>query len=205
MVAFRATDWVAHHARHRPGALALGCAEDGRRITWATEIRLLDATGADVDDGVTGEIWLRGPSVTIGYWRQDRSQYFTEDGWFRTGDAAHRDAEGFYYPDGRTKDMFKSGGENICPAEVENVLSLHPAVRDVGVVGITDAKWGEVGLAVVVAEPGAMPTLEDLNDFATERLARYKLPKKLVLVDHLPRNVTGKLSREQLRADHSDL
>lgn len=175
------------------------------RKAMHTEIRLVDATGADVDDGVTGEIWLRGPSVTIGYWRQDRSQYFTEDGWFRTGDAAHRDAEGFYYPDGRTKDMFKSGGENIYPAEVENVLSLHPAVRDVGVVGITDAKWGEVGLAVVVAEPGAMPTLEDLNHFATERLARYKLPKKLVLVDHLPRNVTGKLSREQLRADHSDL
>lgn len=185
-------------------AVNLGKAKQGStgRKALHTDIRLVDSTGADVADGVTGEIWLRGPSITVGYWGRDNAEYFTGDGWFRTGDAAHRDGDGFYYPDGRTKDMFKSGGENIYPAEVENVLTLHPAVRDVGVVGIPDAKWGEVGLAVVVAEPGRAPTLDELNRFAAQRLARYKLPKKLTLVSDLPRNVTGKLAREQLKVDY---
>jgi fatty-acyl-CoA synthase len=167
-----------------------------------TEIRLVDATARDVEDGVTGEIWLRGPSITVGYWDRDNGDYFTADGWFRTGDSAYRDQNGFYYPVGRVKEMFKSGGENIYPAEIEQVLSLHPDVRDVGVVGIADEEWGEVGLAVVVAEPGVTITLEELNTFAAQRLARYKLPKRLALVDELPRNVTGKLSREQLRSNH---
>jgi fatty-acyl-CoA synthase len=172
------------------------------RAALHTQIRLVDADGSDVDDGVTGEIWLRGPSITAGYWDRDHSNYFTEDGWFPTGDAAWRDENGFYYPTGRIKEMFKSGGENIYPAEIERVLSLHPDVRDVGVVGVPDDEWGEVGLAVVVTEPGAAITLDELNTFAAQRLARYKLPKRLALVDELPRNVTGKLSREQLRSDH---
>jgi fatty-acyl-CoA synthase len=167
-----------------------------------TQIRLVDADGRDVEDGVTGEIWLRGPSITVGYWERDNADYFSVDGWFRTGDSAYRDQNGFYYPVGRVKEMFKSGGENIYPAEVEQVIALHPDVRDVGVVGIDDEQWGEVGLAVVVPEPGVTITLDELNAFAAQRLARYKLPKRLALVDELPRNVTGKLSREQLRADH---
>ena len=167
-----------------------------------TQIRLVDSAGRDVEDGVTGEIWLRGPSITAGYWDRDNADYFTEDGWYRTGDAAHRDEDGFYYPAGRMKEMFKSGGENIYPAEVEHVLSLHPDVRDVGVVGVKDKDWGEVGLAVVVPEPGANITLNELNSFAAQRLAKYKLPKRLVLIEDLPRNVTGKLNREQLKTDH---
>ncbi len=167
-----------------------------------TQIRLVDAAGRDVEDGVTGEIWLRGPSITVGYWDRDNADYFTGDGWFRTGDSAYRDQSGFYYPVGRVKEMFKSGGENIYPAEVEQVLSLHPDVRDVGVVGIADDEWGEVGLAVVVPESGVTITLDELNTFAARRLARYKLPKRLALVDELPRNVTGKVSREQLKSDH---
>jgi fatty-acyl-CoA synthase len=167
-----------------------------------TLIRLVDAAGRDVEDGVTGEFWLRGPSITVGYWERDNDDYFTRDGWFRTGDSAYRDQNGFFYPVGRVKEMFKSGGENIYPAEVEQVLSRHPDVCDVGVVGVADEKWGEVGLAVVVPEPGATITLEELNLFAAQWLARYKLPKRLALVDELPRNVTGKLSREQLRSDH---
>ncbi len=167
-----------------------------------TQIRLVDGDGQEVADGVTGEIWLRGPSITVGYWDRDNADYFTADGWFRTGDSAYRDPSGFYYPVGRVKEMFKSGGENIYPAEVEQVLSLHPGVRDVGVVGVADGEWGEVGLAVVVPEPGVTITLDELNSFAAQRLARYKLPKRLALVYDLPRNVTGKLSREQLRSDH---
>jgi fatty-acyl-CoA synthase len=185
-------------------AANLGAAMRGStgRAAPHTQIRLVDPDGHDVDDGVTGEIWLRGPSITAGYWDRDHADYFTEDNWFPTGDAAWRDEGGFYYPTGRVKEMYKSGGENIYPAEVEQVLSLHPDVRDVGVVGVADEHWGEVGLAVVVPQTGATVTLDELNAFAAQRLARYKLPKRLALVDELPRNVTGKLSREQLRSDH---
>jgi fatty-acyl-CoA synthase len=182
----------------------LGQAKKGStgRAAPHTQIKLVDSAGDDVEDGIAGEIWLRGPSITVGYWDRDNADYFTRDGWFRTGDSAYRDRDGFYYPVGRVKEMFKSGGENIYPAEVEQVLSLHPDVRDVGVVGVGDEQWGEVGLAVVVPESGATITLDELNTFAAKRLARYKLPKRLALVDELPRNVTGKLSREQLKSDH---
>jgi fatty-acyl-CoA synthase len=173
----------------------------GRRAPH-TDIRLVDPDGRDMPDGQAGEIWLRGPSVTVGYWRKNRDDYFTGD-WFRTGDAAWRDADGFYYLAGRTKEMYKSGGENVYPAEVENVLALHPGVADIAVIGVPDAHWGEVGLAVVVPATGAAPTLEGLAEFAGDRLARYKLPKRLVLVDELPRNATGKVSRAALTTRYS--
>ena len=172
----------------------------GRRA-FHTDVRLVDARGEEVPDGTTGEIWLRGPSVTIGYWRKTKDDFFTGD-WFRTGDAARRDSEGFYYLAGRTKEMYKSGGENVYPAEVENVLSLHPDVADLAVVGVPDERWGEVGLAVVVPAAGKQPTLEDLHTFAAEKLARFKLPKSVVLVDDLPRNVTGKVSRDTLKLQY---
>ena len=168
------------------------------RKAFHTDIRLVDPDGKDVPPGQTGEIWLRGPSITVGYWRKNRDDFFTDD-WFRTGDAARCDAEGFYYLAGRTKEMYKSGGENVYPAEVENVLSVHPAVADVTVLGVPDQTWGEVGLAVVVPAPGHEPTLEELCAFAADKLARFKLPKKLVLVDELPRNATGKVSRAALK------
>ncbi|BCP02731.1 class I adenylate-forming enzyme family protein [Mycobacterium paraintracellulare] len=182
----------------------IGVAKKGStgRAAPHTQIRLVDSAGRDVETGVTGEIWLRGPSITVGYWGQDKAAYFTQDGWFKTGDAAYRDVDGFYYPSGRTKEMFKSGGENVYPAEVEQVLALHPHVHDVAVVGVTDATWGEVGLAVVVPAPGTAVTLDELNAFAAQRLARYKLPKRLSVVDQLPRNVTGKVSRAQLKLDY---
>lgn len=185
------------------GAGALEKAKQGSsgRKAFHTEIRLVDDDGSDVPDDVVGEIWLRGPSITIGYWNKPAEDYFTE-GWFRTGDAARRDADGFYYIAGRTKEMYKSGGENVYPAEVENVLSLHPSVDDVAVLGVPDERWTEVGLAVVVPAPGTSPTLEDLNGFAGDRLARFKLPKQLLLVDDLPRNVTGKVSRSALKEQY---
>ena len=173
----------------------------GRRA-FHTDIRLVQADGRDVPDGQTGEIWLRGPSITTGYWRKNRDDYFTGE-WFRTGDAARRDAEGFYYLAGRTKEMYKSGGENVYPAEVENVLSTHPEVADVAVIGVPDPHWGEVGLAVVVPAKGAGPTLEALHEFAAGALARFKLPKHLVLVEELPRNVTGKVSRDALKGRYA--
>lgn len=170
----------------------------GRRARH-TEIRLTNTAGDEVPTGETGEIWLRGPSVTVGYWRDAGRDAFV-DGWYRTGDAASRDEDGFYYLTGRIKEMYKSGGENVYPAEVERVLGSHPNVAEITVIGVDDPQWGEVGLAVVVSRGEAVPTLEELNEFARDRLARYKLPKSLVIVEHLPRNVTGKVSRADLKA-----
>ena len=187
-----------HEAEHQHQAEA-GSAGRG---AMHTEIRLVDPDGRDVPEGATGEIWLRGPSITVGYWRKPRADFFSED-WFRTGDAARRDADGYYYLDGRTKEMYKSGGENVYPAEVENVLSLHPAVADLAVVGVPDETWGEVGLAVVVAAPDSEPTLAGLIAFAGDKLARFKLPKRLAVVPDLPRNVTGKVNRDALREQYS--
>jgi fatty-acyl-CoA synthase len=166
-----------------------------------TEVRLVDPlTGTDVEVGRDGEIWVRGPSVSVGYWRRDKSDYFAPGDWLRTGDVARRDGDGYHYFTGRVKEMYKSGGENVYPAEVKLVLANSPDVQDVAVVGVSDPTWGEVGLAVVVATPGSSPTLESLRSFGERRLARYKLPHRLVVVDELARNVTGKVSREELRA-----
>jgi fatty-acyl-CoA synthase len=171
------------------------------RKAFHTDVRIVDADGADVPDEQVGEIWLRGPSVTPGYWKKDRAEFFSGE-WYRTGDAGYRDADGYYYLSGRTKEMYKSGGENVYPAEVERVLGTHPKVEDLAVVGVPDQKWGEVGIAVVVPVDGAEPTLDELHEFGGDRLARYKLPKRLAVVPDLPRNVTGKVSRQTLREQY---
>ena len=166
-----------------------------------TAVRLVDDDGHDVPDGVEGEVWIRGPSVTPGYWGKDNAQFFT-DGWFRTGDVARRDDDGYYYLVDRVKDMYKSGGENVYPAEVERLLLEHPAIAEVAIVGVRDERWGEVGLAVVVPATGAEVTLDTLAEAVGDRLARYKLPKRLSIVDALTRNVTGKVDKVALRAEH---
>lgn len=163
------------------------------------EIRLVDEHGADVPTGQAGEIWLKGPAVTRGYIGRDAALDFT-DGWFRTGDVARMDADGCYFLVDRIKDMYKSGGENVAPAEVEQVLAEHPGVAEVAVIGVRHAKWGEVGLAVVAPNGGAAPTLDQLRTLCDGRLARYKHPYRLELIDRLPRNVTGKIAKDELRA-----
>ena len=173
----------------------------GRAVPF-THVRLVTAEGTDARTGEVGEVWIRGPSVTPGYWRRygtvDTAR--TEDGWFRTGDAARMDEDGFYYLVDRVKDMYKSGGENVAPTEVERVIITHPDVIDVAVVGVPDPRWGEVGRAFVVARPGATLTLEDLREFCAGQIARYKAPHSLVLIENLPRNSTGKVSRPALQA-----
>jgi len=190
-MAFALDHEAEHQDKAEAGSAGLGAVH--------TEIRLVDPDGNDVPEGAVGEIWLRGPSVTVGYWRKPRDDFFTDD-WFRTGDAARRDADGYYYLAGRTKEMYKSGGENVYPAEVENVLSLHPAITDLAVVGVPDDQWGEVGVAVVVASTEV--TLDELVAFAGDKLARFKLPKRLAVVGDLPRNVTGKVNRDALREQY---
>jgi fatty-acyl-CoA synthase len=182
-------------------AVAQRPASCGHEVPY-THIRLVTPDGSDAAVGEVGEVWIKGPSVTPGYWRKDGTidTARTQDGWFRTGDAARADEEGFYYIVDRIKEMYKSGGENVAPAEVERVITTHPDVIDVAVIGIPDPKWGEVGRAFVVIRPGATITLEALRDFCAGHIARYKAPRSLVVVDELPRNPTGKISRPALRA-----
>ncbi len=164
------------------------------------EVRLVDRAGREVDADDVGEIWLRGPSVTTGYWQDpEASRDAFEDGWFRTGDVARRDADGFFTLMDRWKDMFISGGENVYPAEVEAVLREFPGVEDVAVIGIADPRWGEVGAAYVVLAPRAQLTLEEVQARCRLRLAGYKIPKHLRFMDALPRTSLGKVKKDALR------
>jgi fatty-acyl-CoA synthase len=146
-----------------------------------------------------GELQVRGPNVFAGYWRDPEATAAAFDGgWLRTGDVAERDDEGFYRIKGRLKDMYISGGENVYPAEVESVLHEHPAVADAAVVGVPDERWGEVGVAFVVA--AGETSEEALIEFVRTRLARFKAPKAVRFVDVLPRSAMGKVAKEELRA-----
>ncbi|MDL5157758.1 acyl-CoA synthetase [Actinomycetospora termitidis] len=154
----------------------------------------------DVALSPSGEILVRGPHVVPGYWRrpEETAAAFT-DGWFRSGDVAEIDDEGFHRIVDRVKDLYISGGENVSPAEVEGVLTSHPDVLDAAVVGVPDDRWGEVGHAWVVLVPGAATTPDDLVAWLDGRLARFKTPRTVDVVDTLPRNPTGKLDKPALR------
>lgn len=166
-----------------------------------SQMRLVDpATGADVPVGQTGELLIRGPHVCSGYWRNpEATAKSLVDGWFHTGDMARMDDEGFYYIVGRFKDMIISGGENVYAAEVEAVFRDHPAVQDAALIGMPDPKWGEVGLMVVVLKAGKTASEEELRQFCAGRLARYKVPKRVVFVDALPVSPYGKVMKAELK------
>lgn len=166
-----------------------------------SEMRLVDERGEDVRPGEPGELLIRGPHVCTGYWRNpEATGEAIVDGWFHTGDVARADEEGFFYISGRAKDMIISGGENIYAAEVEAAFREHPAVQDAALIGMPDPKWGEVGLIVVVLKPGRSATGEELQAFCGERLARYKVPKKVVFAPNLPYSAYGKVVKAELRA-----
>jgi fatty-acyl-CoA synthase len=164
-----------------------------------TAVHLVDAAGAEVPEGETGEILVRGPAVTPGYWRQSRDGFFTDD-WFHTGDAGRLDAAGQLYIVGRVKEVYRSGGENVYPAEVEAVLAELPGIRELAVLGIPDEKWGETGLLAIVPEPGVTISLEEVRAFAAGRLAKFKLPSDLIALEVLPRSAMDKISRPAIRA-----
>ena len=151
--------------------------------------------------GEPGEILLRGPKVTTGYWKDPEATAaaFTEDGWFRTGDVGHLDKDGFLFIDDRKKDMIVSGGENVSASEVERVVYEHEAVLEAAVVALPDPKWGEVPRAFVVLKPGAQLTADELVAYCRERLAKYKAPKVVTFLDLLPRNPSGKVLKRVLR------
>ncbi len=187
------------HALEGPKAARLRAC--GRAMPFA-EIRITDpATLTACAPDAVGEIWVRSDMVMKGYWRQPKAtaETITSDGWLRTGDAAYRDADGFIYLFDRYKDMIISGGENIYPAEIENVLLFHPDVSEAAVIGAPHEKWGETPRAIVVPKAGAALTSDDLIAFARTRLARYKCPTSVLFAPSLPRNASGKLLKKELR------
>ena len=163
------------------------------------EVALGDDAGGLLEGPSTGELLVRGPNVFAGYWQDpDATAEALRDGWLHTGDVAERDDEGFYRIRDRLSDMYISGGENVYPAEVESVLGDHPAVIEVAVLGIPDERWGEVGLAVVVARSPIDP--EELIRWCAERLAKYKVPRRIHFVDRLPRSAMNKVLKAELAA-----
>jgi long-chain acyl-CoA synthetase len=166
------------------------------------EIRIVDGDSLhDVPVGDVGEIWVRSPQVMKGYWNQpdETTKAITPDGWFRSGDAGYLDDDGYLYIHDRVKDMIVSGGENVYPAEVENVLMGHPAVADCAVIGVPHEKWGETAKAIVVRVPDSHVTEQELIDHCRERLARFKCPTSVDWADMLPRNPSGKILKKDLR------
>jgi len=166
------------------------------------EMKLINEKGATIDEPFTkGEICARGPNIMKGYWNRPEAtaEAIDADGWFRTGDAGYVDEEGFYFVADRVKDMVISGGENVYPAEVEEVLLGHPALSEVAVIGTPSQKWGEAVTAVASLIDGESLTLEELREFAGASLARYKLPSRLEIVDEIPHNASGKMLKRELR------
>ncbi len=169
------------------------------------EVRIVDTdTLQDCEVGEVGEIWIRSKQVMKGYWNMpdETAKSIDADGWFRSGDAGYLDSDGYLFIHDRVKDMIVSGGENVYPAEVENVLMGHPAIADVAVIGVPHDKWGETAKAVVVRKPGVEVTDHEIIDYARERLARFKCPTTVDWVDALPRNPSGKILKKDLRAPY---
>ncbi|WP_017975416.1 acyl-CoA synthetase [Actinopolyspora halophila] len=194
-----------------PGVLLLSAADSPDRVGCAgkpaffSDVRLERTDGTVPAVGEPGEVLVAGPNVVDGYWRrpEETAESFTADGWFRSGDVATVDEDGFHRIVDRIKDMFVSGGENVYPAEVEAVLHEHSAVADAAVVGMPDPTWGEVGKAVVVVHSEGRAETAELAAFVAERLGKYKVPKNITLVDELPRGATGKVDKAALRREHT--
>lgn len=180
----------------------LGCV--GKPL-FPTEVRIQGEGGEEVAPGVLGEILVRGPTVTIGYLnRPEETERALRDGWLHTRDVGFLDQEGYLYVVDRRDDLIVSGGENVYPAEVEEVLCSHPDVLEAGVIGLPDEVWGQRVAAVVVLRPGARIGAEGLLAFCRQRLAGYKVPSRLRFAAGLPRNAGGKLLRGELRKGWPD-
>ncbi len=165
-----------------------------------TDVRIVDEYGSILGPNQVGELCIKGGNVTTGYWnRPEATAEALVNGWLRSGDAAKFDEDGFYYIVDRWKDMFISGGENVYPAEVENVIYEHTAVAEVAVIGVPHPKWQEVGKAIVVLKEGQKLTEEEIIEFCQGKLAKYKIPKSAAFVEVLPRTAAGKVLKRELR------
>jgi acyl-CoA synthetase (AMP-forming)/AMP-acid ligase II len=165
-----------------------------------TEVRVVDEDDNPVPNGTIGEIAARGPQLMRGYWNlPDESAEALRGGWFHTGDAGTMDDEGYIYVQDRVKDMIVSGGENIYPRVIEDVLFRHPAVGDAAVIGVPDEQWGETVKAIVVLRQGATATEEEIIDFCRGKLGGFERPRSVDFVEELPRNPSGKVVKRELR------
>jgi len=208
---------------HLSVAVCYGLTESGV-ITWIRDAELdghpgsvgrafggqtfqvVDDEGRALPDGEVGEIVTAAPVVASGYWNAPALTAATiRDGWFWTGDLGRSDEDGYLYIGGRSKDVVISGGQNVYPAEIENVLSEHAGLLEATIIGIPDARWGESVCAVVVTKPGVSLEAQDVVEFVQARLASYKKPRHVVFIDQLPRNAIGKVLKAQLREQYRDL
>jgi fatty-acyl-CoA synthase/long-chain acyl-CoA synthetase len=191
-VSATATLLLGEDAVQRPGSVG--------RPMLHVECRLVDDDMNDVPAGAVGEIVYRGPTVMLGYWNDpERTAEAFRGGWFHSGDLLRADDDGYLYVVDRKKDMIISGGENVYCAEVESVVAGHPKVGRVAVIGIPHERWGEVPLAVIVPRGDAHPDAADIEDFTRRRLAAYKVPRRIAVVDELPLNASGKVRKDVLR------
>jgi fatty-acyl-CoA synthase len=169
------------------------------RVTMGVSVRIQDADARPVPQGAVGEIWVAGPSVVSGYWNApELTASVMRDGWMNTGDLGCLDPDGYLYLRGRSRDLIISKGQNIYPAEIENVLAENHDLLESTVVGVPDLEFGEAVLAVVVAKPNRTVTADDVIGFVRERLASYKKPRHVMFVDELPRNAAGKVLKREL-------
>ncbi len=190
---------------HDPDGPRRGLLRSAGKPHEGVELRVVDPdSGADVALGDVGEVWTRSDYTMAGYWHKDdeTARAIDAQGWLRTGDAGYFDAEGYLYLHDRIKDMIVSGGENIYPAEVENVLLAHPAVVDAAVIGVPDEKWGETVKAIVVLGPGASLDENAIIEHCRRGLAHYKCPTSVDAAEVLPRNPSGKILKRELRAPY---
>ncbi|HSB00105.1 MAG TPA: long-chain-fatty-acid--CoA ligase [Anaerolineales bacterium] len=189
--------WADHQRalREKPGLLLAA----GRPII-GTEVRVVDADDNDVPNGTIGEVLARGPQMMKGYWKQpEATEEALRGDWMHTGDAGTLDEEGYLYIQDRVKDMIVSGGENIYPRIVEEVLFKHPAVAEVAVIGVPDEEWGERVKAIVVLRPGMTATAEEIMDFCRGKLGGFERPRSVDFVHALPRTPSGKVLKRELR------
>ncbi|MFW9908525.1 MAG: long-chain fatty acid--CoA ligase [Candidatus Thorarchaeota archaeon] len=164
------------------------------------DMRVVDDHGNEMPAGAVGELMLRGPHTFSGYWDEpeETSKTIEHDGWVHTGDLAMRDAEGFYFITGRKKDMFISGGENVYPTEIEELLYKHPSILEAAVIGVPHEKWGEVGKAFIVLKPGKSLIEKEILEYLDGKLAKYKIPKHFEFRDELPKSAAGKILKREL-------
>ena len=170
------------------------------------EVKIVDEAGNPLPVLEVGEIMAKGPRIMTGYWHDEEktAQVMNNDGWLRTGDKGWMDEDGYIYLAGRSDDMIIRGGENVSPAEVEGVLYSHPKIEDAAIIGIPDAKWGQVPRAIVALKKREVATPEEIMEYCRSELAGFKRPRSVIFVDSLPRNQMGKVLKKELREKYGE-